>query len=76
MKDPRNTQPTPESPEDLPPLIRTGTLARRWRVTNNCVRSWAEKGAIPAPIKMGPRALRWRRDEILAWEQGRERDHG
>ena len=31
-------------------------------------------GYFPEPLKIGPKAIRWRLDEILEWVESRERD--
>lgn len=47
-------------------------LAGRWgRSISSIRRDWAA-GLIPPPIRLGRRAIRWRIEDVVAWEAARE----
>ena len=37
---------------------------------------WMQASDFPEPLKIGPKAIRWRADEIQEWIDSRERAHG
>ena len=37
------------------------------------VHKWHEAGKLPRAVRIGPRARRWRSDELQAWIDSRER---
>lgn len=53
--------------EPAPPLLLTAVdIARALQVSERTVRRLHKQGRLPRPLKIS-RALRWRRDEFLAW---------
>ena len=61
-------QPTPIEPDAF---YRAPQLAARWGVHVMTIWQWSRKGAIPAPVQIGPNVVRWRGSDILAHEQSR-----
>jgi len=54
-------------------MIQTMTsdeVAARAKVTVRTLRNWAKAGIGPAPVKLGPRVVRYRKDEVDAWLAG------
>lgn len=37
-------------PQDAPPVLKSGPLARYLRVTIKALHQWAQKGLLPAPV--------------------------
>ena len=54
-------------------LLDIREVARLLDVSACSVRYWSTKGLIPAPIRVGERALRWRLSEVLEWLRSRPR---
>lgn len=50
---------------------RASDLARRWQVHEITIWSWARKGRIPRPTKLGPNTTRWKGQAILDHERAR-----
>lgn len=41
---------------------------QRYGVARSTWWRWLSEGRIPKPVRIGPRAVRWRMDDLLAWE--------
>ena len=59
------------------------TLLNRREVQRRCgsiptstLYRWVRDGSFPAPLKIGPQAIRWRLSEVLAWIESRPRATG
>jgi prophage regulatory protein len=50
----------------LPRLLETVGMKRTW------VYDEIKRGKFPAPVKLGARAVGWRRSEVHAWLESRE----
>jgi len=50
--------------EELQDLLQIST-ATLWR--------WSKTGHLPKPLKIGPQVVRWRRDEVLAMLDAKQR---
>lgn len=48
-------------------LISATDLAREFRISTRTVRRLDLQGKIPRPIRVGRRAVRWRRAEVVDW---------
>lgn len=48
-------------------LLDKSELCKLLRVGVETIERLEQEGRIPAPVKLGPRTKRWRRDEISAW---------
>ena len=71
-----------KSADDLPPagtkavaasLPQTGfltaaTVKRRYAISNSTLHKWRAEGHFPAPIRIGPRAVRYRVEDLRAFE--------
>jgi len=47
-----------------PELLTRAELLALLRVSAPTLKRWVRAGAFPAPLKLGPNCLRWRRSEI------------
>ena len=54
---------------DLPDtaLIDSSGLAKFLGVSQQTVKRWASSGVIPKARRVGPRLMKWNREEIEAW---------
>ena len=65
--------PTAAGPADALPPRAAGTLLRRKEVTallgisNTSLYQRIAEGTFPAQVRIGPRAVRWRYEEVIAW---------
>ena len=57
-------------------LIRREDVAEILGVAISTTYKWQESGLLPAPIRIGPAAVRFRESELLAWLEGRPRANG
>ena len=58
---------------------RLMTIAEVLQVTGfsrSSIYSLMRQGVFPEPLKVGPRAVRWRESEIREWERSRPRAEG
>lgn len=51
----------------LPPLLTTRQTAELAGCGERTLWRWSRSGVCPAPVKIGGSAVRYRRDEYLAW---------
>ena len=60
---------------ETPPtrLLTRGEVADLIGVHPMTVHKWHEAGKLPRAVRIGPRARRWRADEMQAWIDSRER---
>ena len=49
-------------------LLTSGDLCRRWGISPATLRRLRGRGKVPKPIVIG-RQLRWREEDIEAWER-------
>lgn len=54
-------------------ILRCREVERLLRLSKGTIYRLIGKAAFPRPIKLGPRAVGWRSDEIDEWLAGRER---
>ena len=52
-------------------LVTVREYAERFGISEDTVRRWARKGIGPRPIKIGPRAVRYRETDINAYLEER-----
>ena len=57
-------------------MLRKAEVLSRCGVSYTTVWRWVRSGRFPAPVKIGPRAVRWRESEIEAWLAERPRALG
>lgn len=43
-------------------------LLDRYGIGNTTLYRWLEAGQFPKPIRYGPRCIRWKREDLEAWE--------
>lgn len=60
-------RPTRERPE----YYRAGQLAVRFDVTTDTLSRWVKQKQFPAPVKLSPGCVRWRRIDVEQWEATR-----
>lgn len=59
-----------------PRLLRRREVEARTGLSRTSIYRNMRNGSFPAPIRVGPRAVRWLEQEIEAWLAGRPRAHG
>jgi len=52
---------------DIPQLIDVEELAQLLAISPEILRARASRGEIPGTVKLSPKTVRFRRDEIHAW---------
>ena len=63
MHDPSPTNPVPNGT-----LVRLNTVCELVGVSRSTIYKWIAEGRFPAAIQVGARAMRWRIEEIRAWQ--------
>ena len=63
---PKSTQ------QPLPRLMRAKELAEQFGVKINTLYVWAKRGHFPKPIRITPRSLAWRFDDVAKWLEDRK----
>ena len=65
----RIVEPPVQAGEAAPPtvLMRIDEVAAWFGVTTKTWRAWDQKGRCPMSVRMGTRAIYWRRDELQEW---------
>lgn len=64
---------TGEAKRELEPLLRRkDVLALAGGVTTPCLYQWMREGRFPRPVRIGKKAVAWRRSDIVAWQASRE----
>ena len=48
-------------------LLTVNDLVSTLRITRQTLAAWVAHGTFPAPLRVGPRSLRWRRNDIERW---------
>lgn len=51
-------------PTDCPESVTSQMIAEWWNVSVQTVHRWAETGVIPPPIRLGPKVIRWDREQL------------
>ncbi|WP_119335144.1 helix-turn-helix transcriptional regulator [Hydrogenophilus thermoluteolus] len=54
-------------------ILRLPEVIAITKISRPTIYRWAREGLFPAPLKLGPRAIGWRADEIDAWLESRDR---
>lgn len=54
----------PQAPDGL---VRTPEVLRLTQRSQSQIRRDVAAGAFPAPLKIGPRAIAWRKSDVAAW---------
>ena len=44
-------------------------VCKRYAVGRTTVYDWRNSGIIPPPYKLGPKLVRWKLSELVAWEE-------
>lgn len=52
-------------------LDRLPTVQARVNASKTSIYGWIKSGDFPQPVKLGPRAVAWRRSDIDAWISSR-----
>lgn len=52
-------------------LTRT-EVQDRYKTTRSTLYRWINRGIFPAPVKLGPRMVRWKLSDLEQFEQQRE----
>lgn len=59
----------PPTPADVP-LLTVVDVARIFQIGQRTVYDWVSRGRLPAPIKLSPWVMRWRREDIEKLARG------
>ena len=62
-----------DSSEELLPLHE---LLRRTGCRRSTIYAWIQRGLFPAPVRLGPRRVAWRKSEVDHWIATRARAAG
>ena len=57
-------------------LLTRAEVEARCRIARTTIYRLMREGAFPEPIRIGPRAVRWRLSELDEWLAGRPYSHG
>ncbi|MXZ24818.1 MAG: AlpA family phage regulatory protein [Caldilineaceae bacterium SB0665_bin_21] len=57
-------------------LLHAREVQRACGLSKSTLYRFMRTGLFPEPLKIGPKAIRWRADEIQEWIDSRERAHG
>ncbi len=57
-------------------LLRRQEVEARCGLSRTSIYRLMREGRFPAPLRVGPRAVRWLETEIEAWLSARPRSHG
>lgn len=60
----------------LDPLLTRQEVEKHLGLSRSALYANLRRGALPLPIKIGPRAIRWRQSELEAWLSERPRARG
>jgi len=52
-------------------FLKDTEACNRYGVARSTWWRWLSEGVIPAPVKIGPRATRWKLSDLEAWEAKR-----
>lgn len=59
-------------PKTNPPAyLKDLEACERYGVSRSTWWRWLAEGVIPSPVKIGPRATRWKLSDLMQWEQQR-----
>lgn len=59
-------------PEALPPFLTVAQVCDLLQVSRSTLLQWRRREIGPQPTRMGPRTLRYQRDEVLAFIRDRD----
>ena len=48
-------------------IMRTRDVLRHANITRSTLYRWLEAGRFPKPVQLGPRAVGWRRSDVIEW---------
>lgn len=67
--------PKPKTPLPFPAhdFLTAAEVAGSLNISHATLHRWIASNGFPEPLQLGPRALRWRRGEIIAWIESRPR---
>ena len=54
-------------------LIPLPELIKRLSTSKTSIYRMIKAGQFPRPLRLGPRAVRWREDEVMQWVETRKR---
>lgn len=50
-------------------LLKEREVAAHFNVARSSIRRWVSIGSFPKPLRIGERAVRWRQEDVEAFEQ-------
>jgi prophage regulatory protein len=60
-----------ERADAMPPLLRLPAVLKATGLGRSTVYRMVAEHAFPAPVRLGKRAVAWRRDDLRQWTSGR-----
>ncbi|MGP9509325.1 MULTISPECIES: helix-turn-helix transcriptional regulator [Halomonas] len=48
-------------------------VCKRYKISRSTLWRWIKNGHISAPLRIGPRAVRWSLSELIVWEQSKQK---
>lgn len=52
-------------------FVTSGWVKKRYAISNSTLYKWTSEGYFPAPLKIGPRAIRFRIEDIILFENSK-----
>ncbi|MBE7559523.1 helix-turn-helix domain-containing protein [bacterium] len=68
--------PPKRPPMDAPVLLRPEEVARRLNIGGRTMWRWVAEGTFPSPDLRQGRVVRWKRETVDAWLEGRCSENG
>jgi prophage regulatory protein len=56
-------------------LARLPTVLKITGLGRSTIYRWIANGSFPSPVRLGPRAVAWRRSDLDRWTQSRSSTH-
>jgi prophage regulatory protein len=66
-----STQPAPSASDLIPVFLRLPSVIRVTGLGRSTIYRLMAEQKFPCPVRLGPRAVAWRRSEIEAWSDAR-----
>ncbi|WP_193085512.1 AlpA family phage regulatory protein [Halomonas sp. 3F2F] len=48
-------------------------ICKRYKISRSTLWRWIKDGHMPAPVRIGPRAVRWSLSALLSWERSKQK---
>ena len=61
-----------DSQQRVDEYLRRVDLRHRYKIGEHTVYDWMKRRGFPTPYKLGPKLVRWKLSECIAWEEQRK----